>query len=92
MITVCVCPKNKITATVVPKEPIRAMVRDVTVNLEGDIYDGEYDVTPTFAQQTLPTSGKTLRENVTVQAIYVGRTDNASGGKTVYIGGIFDGE
>jgi len=55
--------------------------------LEGDIYDGEYVVDPSFDQQTLQTKNKTMEDDVTVNAIMVSRTTNLSGGYTVYIGG-----
>ncbi len=55
--------------------------------LTGDIYDGEYIVDPSFEQQILATRNKTLTDDVTVNAIMVSRTTNASGGYTVYIGG-----
>lgn len=52
-------------------------------------YEGEYTVKPDFAVQTLPTTDKTLRDDVTVEAIEVSRVSNQAGGTTVYIGGIF---
>ncbi len=55
--------------------------------LEGDIYDGEYIVDPSFEQQILETKNKTMEDDVTVNAIMVSRTTNTSGGYTVYIGG-----
>lgn len=55
--------------------------------LSGDIYDGDYIVDPTFEQQILATRNKTMEDDVTVNAITVSRTTNASGGYTVYIGG-----
>ena len=58
--------------------------------LEGDIYDGEYVVDPSFDEQTLLTRNKTLEDNVTVNPIMVSRTTNPSGGYTVYIGGEID--
>ena len=64
----------------------------VTVtHLEGDIYDGPYDVTPDFDEQTLETALKTMRDDVTVEAIPVHRTDNPAGGRTIFIGGILNG-
>ena len=61
------------------------------INLEGDIYEGEYFYTPKFIQQIIETRNKTLKDNITVDAIEVSRVSNTSGGKTVYIGGIFNG-
>lgn len=52
----------------------------------GAPYEGPYEVTPEFSAQTLPTKGKSMRDDVTVHAIPVSRTTNPQGGKTVYIG------
>lgn len=57
---------------------------------KGAPYTGNYVVDPAFEAKVLPTTGKTLDNDIRVNAIFVGRTDNAAGGKTVYIGGIFD--
>ncbi len=57
----------------------------------GEPYEGEYRVTPEFSEQTLKTKGKRMREDVTVDAITVSRTENQAGGNTVYIGGIIHG-
>ena len=54
-------------------------------------YDGVYEVMPDFSRQTLPTAQKLMRQDVTVEPILVSRTSNASGGTTVYIGGIING-
>ena len=60
--------------------------------IKGDypFYDGEYEVDPKFEDQTLDTKDKTLTDDILVNAIMVSRTTNASGGNTVYIGGIID--
>ena len=52
----------------------------------GAPYEGPYEVTPEFSAQTLPTKGKSMRDDVTVHAMPVSRTTNPQGGKTVYIG------
>lgn len=57
----------------------------------GDPYDGPYAVTPRFAAQVLPTDGKTLRDDVTVDPINVARVSNPAGGNTIYIGGMTNG-
>lgn len=59
------------------------------VTVAGDPYLGEYEVTPSFEQQTLATSNKYMSDDVTVYAIEVSTVSNPSGGNTVYIGGIF---
>lgn len=52
-----------------------------------DVYDGEYEVTPTFTEQSLPTANKTLARNIAVKPIRVESVSNPEGGRTVYIGG-----
>lgn len=61
------------------------------VPVGGDPYAGEYEVDPDFTGHTLPTKNKLLLENVVVNPIEVTSVSNTAGGKTVYIGGIFDG-
>ena len=51
-------------------------------------YEGEYEVEPDFAEQTLPTKNKTLVKDITVNPIQVESVSNIQGGRTVYIGGI----
>ena len=57
----------------------------------GEPYDGPYTVTPDFETQELATKDRVLKDNVTVDPIAVARVENPSGGKTIYIGGIFNG-
>lgn len=66
---------------------------DVTIRggSGGDPYDGPYTVTPDFETQELATKDRLLKDNVTVDPIAVARVENPSGGKTIYIGGIFNG-
>lgn len=49
-------------------------------------YTGEYLVTPTGEDQTLPTANKHLLEDVVVQQIPFAEVSNTSGGTTVTIG------
>lgn len=59
------------------------------VYVGGDLYDGEYEVTPSTVQkQVLKTAQKIMSKNVTVHKIPYSQTSNLSGGDTVYIGGI----
>lgn len=67
----------------------------VNVSIGADIatvqpnpYTGETEVTPNFSEQTLQTRNKTMLDDVTVHAIPVDQTINASDGYTVTIGGI----
>ena len=41
--------------------------------------------------QELATKDRLLKDNVTVDPIAVARVENPAGGKTIFIGGIFDG-
>lgn len=56
-----------------------------SVNVGAEVYKGDYAVTPKVEQQTMPTKGKILIDDVTVKAIPVFRVSNTSGGTTVYI-------
>lgn len=66
---------------------------DVTIRggSGGEPYDGPYTVTPDFETQELATKDRLLKDNVTVNPIAVARVENPSGGKTIFIGGIFNG-
>lgn len=65
---------------------------DVTIReVGGEPYDGPYTVTPDFETQELATKDRLLKDNVTVDPITVARVENPSGGKTIFIGGIFNG-
>ena len=73
-------------------------MQSVTVNL-GKVmvgselieqYNGEYNINPSFDIQTLYTSGKSMKDDVTIGAIEVQRVSNEYG-KTVYIGGVING-
>lgn len=57
----------------------------------GEPCDGPYTVTPDFETQELATKDRLLKDNVTVDPIAVARVENPSGGKTIFIGGIFNG-
>lgn len=56
-----------------------------TVSIGGEVYKGDYAVTPKVNEQTLPTKGKLLIKDVTIKEIPVFRVSNTSGGTTVYI-------
>ena len=49
-------------------------------------YTGEYEVTPRLEEQMLETSGRLMRDDVTVHEIPVVYTSNPFNGKTVVIG------
>lgn len=49
-------------------------------------YEGEYVVAPRTVEQVLETKNKSLRDDVTVEAIHYSSVLNPSGGQTVNIG------
>ncbi|MBR1810796.1 MAG: hypothetical protein IJ766_03975 [Clostridia bacterium] len=77
--------KKHITASVSVSKRITATAYRATKD-GGAPYEGAYAIFPAFESQTLPTKGKSMTDDVTVEAIKISRTTNASGGKTVYIG------
>ena len=60
-------------------------VQLVTEYVGGELYPGPYNVTPKVGAQTMSTKGCVMAENVTVKAIPIYETSNASGGSTIYI-------
>ena len=50
-------------------------------------YDGEYEATPSIAEQVLPTKNKSMLEDFVVREIPYAETSNPSGGYTAIIGG-----
>ena len=51
-----------------------------------DWYEGSYEVTPHIGGQILPTKEKTMRDDLTVNAIPYAETTNIGGGYTATIG------
>ena len=60
-------------------------VQTVTKYLGGELYEGEYVVTPMVKEQTMPTKNKVLTEDMTIKSIPFFNVSNNSGGNTVYI-------
>lgn len=56
-----------------------------------ELYDGSYNIIPTIDGLVLPTSQKTMADDLTVEAIPYFETSNLSGGYTVYIAGDLNG-
>lgn len=54
--------------------------------VEGERYDGSYEVTPRLYAQSLDTDGKLMEDDVTVYEIPISRAANPTGGLTVLIG------
>ena len=69
----------------------RAVIYVSVREVGGEPYDGPYTVTPDFETQELATKDRLLKDNVTVDPIVVARVENPAGGKTIFIGGIFNG-
>lgn len=57
----------------------------VTNYVGGELYEGDYAVTPKVDAQTMPTRDKYLVDDVTINPIPIYEVSNNSGGKTVYI-------
>ena len=72
-------------------EHLLSAIKAEIVPVGGDPYTGDYVVDPSFVKSTLPTKDKLLFEDVTINPIEVARVSNSSGGKTVFIGGNFNG-
>lgn len=60
-------------------------VQTVTKYIGGEVYDGDYGITPKVEAQTMPTKNKVMADDVTVRAIPFFDVSNTSGGSTVYI-------
>jgi hypothetical protein len=58
----------------------------VSEYIGGQIYEGEYVVTPKVGEQTMPTKDMVMVKDVTIQAIPYAEVTNATNGKTVTIG------
>lgn len=70
---------------------VSAEVPDIRIRLDRGAdyspYQGEYETRSVFNETiTLPTKGKSLSDNITVQPIRVWRVFNDKGGITVIIG------
>lgn len=61
---------------------------NIEVQGAGDypFYRGEYVITPAVDEQTLETSLKVMRDDVTVKAIPYAEVSNLANGKTITIG------
>ena len=66
-------------------EPAFGEIQKSTEYIGEEVYVGEYDMTPKASEQTLPTAGKAMVKDVTVNAIPYVRVTNPGGGSTVII-------
>ena len=79
-------PNQEIDIDVSPSQEIE-VEQDVAIIVNpAPLYEGEYEVTPKVAEQTLPTAQKLLEEDVHIKEIPYFEVSNNSGGNTVYIG------
>lgn len=60
-------------------------VQTVTQYVGGEVYTGEYEITPKVSEQKMPTAGKVMTDDVTVCSIPYFDVGNIYGGSTVYI-------
>lgn len=55
------------------------------IHVGGEVYRGEYTVTPKVSGQVVPTKGKLLLDDMTINPIPFFNVSNTTGGSTVYI-------
>lgn len=60
-------------------------VHTATKLVGGELYEGEYIITPKVTEQIIPTKEKVLAEDMTIKSIPYFDVSNNSGGNTVYI-------
>lgn len=58
----------------------------ITIAQQYEDYEGNYVVTPSFAEQLLPTEEKHLVDDITVKSIPYSEITNPTGGITINIG------
>lgn len=68
------------------------VIIDRPVAVDAPTYTGAYEVDPKFTEKVLPTKNHLMQDDVTVNAIEVQRVSNTAGGRTVYIGGLINGD
>ena len=61
-------------------------IYQVTAYIGGELYQGNYEVTPSVESQTLATKERVLTDDITILEIPFFSVGNTSGGNTVYIG------
>lgn len=90
IIVLDICPEEQLLLDIETEAPLLILDTEGTgytgggVNIE--IYDGEYNVVPADAKQTLETKSRYLKENVTVEAVPTYTVTNTAGGTTFIIG------
>lgn len=61
-------------------------IHPLTKYIGGELFTGDYEVTPRIQSQIVPTKDKVMSDDMTVKAIPFYNVSNTSGGHTVYIG------
>lgn len=89
----CCCLKLSIPTAeplnlgILPPPPLNIEIGCGGVRDNAEEYSGEYIITPlAFEQTTLETTGKLMRDDVTVLEIPYYRSSNPHGGDTIFIG------
>lgn len=77
----------QIAGCIVPAPRITGRVYIGQAGEQYPVYDGDYTAIPRPAAQTLPTEGRRMEQDVTVEKIPVYITENPANGNTIYIGG-----
>lgn len=83
MEVVITCPKTQVEIDASKKD--LEFESPYSVYIEGEIYDGDYEVTPKVDAQSLPTATKVMLQDVQINKIPYFETSNEYG-NTIYIG------
>ncbi len=79
-------PNQVVNIEVTPLQEVEVN-QDVIIHVDpAPPYEGDYEVTPRFEAQTLPTANRLLTEDVIIEEIPYAEVSNNSGGITVTIG------
>ena len=78
--------KQKISESDQRIDPKFQTIQTVTQLVGGDVYSGEYEVTPHIARQVLATKYRVMNDDVTIREIPYSEASNVSGGMTATIG------
>lgn len=78
--------EKSVAGTVAPAAGLCGSIK-VGAGPQHPAYGGPYTATPQPGAQTLPTQGKHMEQDVTVEGIPFFVTENPAKGNTIYIGG-----
>ena len=83
-----ISPQKSLNVKISPQKSLNVKVGGEFYKVgDYEIYDGTYEVSPTFELQTLKTKDNAMKENIDIKPISITETPNPSGGFTVIIGG-----